>query len=171
MVVNGINQDKGKYNLLVEGMNLAAVMGIEGVDGRNTKINHVIEIKQTLGIEAARSVITEQIEYSMKSHGMSIDIQHMMLLVDVMTFKGEVLGITRFGIAKMKDTVLMLASFEKTMDHLFDVSIHGRIDQIEGVSQCIIMGILMPIGTGLLKIRQMIEKLQELEYGPEPLIS
>ncbi|GLJ45066.1 hypothetical protein SUGI_0948710 [Cryptomeria japonica] len=166
-----INQDKGKYNLLVEGTNLAAVMGIEGVDGRNTKSNHVIEIEQTLGIEAARSVIIEQIEYTMKSHGMSIDIRHMMLLADVMTFKGEVLGITRFGIAKMKDSVLMLASFEKTTDHLFDASIHGRIDQIEGVSECIIMGIPMPIGTGLLKIRQRIEKLPELEYGLEPLIS
>ena len=28
--------------------------------------------------------------------------------------QGEVLGITRFGVAKMKDSVLMLASFEKT---------------------------------------------------------
>ncbi|GLJ49756.1 hypothetical protein SUGI_1056440 [Cryptomeria japonica] len=148
-----INQDKGKYNLLVEGTNLAAVMGIEGVDGRNTRINHVIEIKQTLGIDVARSVIIEQIEYTMKSHGMSIDIRHMMHLADVMTFKGEVLGITRFGIANMKDSVLMFASFEKTTDHLFDVSIHWRIDQIKGISECIIVGILMPIGIGLLKIR------------------
>ena len=37
-----------------------------------------------------------------------------MLLADVMTYKGEVLGITRFGMSKMKDSVLMLASFEKT---------------------------------------------------------
>ncbi|GLJ36840.1 hypothetical protein SUGI_0743410 [Cryptomeria japonica] len=136
-----INQDKRKYNLLVEGTNLAAMMGIEGVDGRNTKSNHVIEIEQTLGIEVARSVIIEQIECTMKSHGMSIDIRHMMLLAAVMTFKGEVLGMKRFGIAKMKDSVLMLASFEKNMDHLFDASFHGRIDQIAGVSECIIMGI------------------------------
>lgn len=44
------------------------------------------------------------------------------------------LGITRFGIAKMKDSVLMLASFEKTTDHLFDAALHGRIDEITG--QC-----------------------------------
>ena len=46
----------------------------------------------------------------MKSHGMSIDQRHVMLLGDLMTFKGEVLGITRFGLAKMKESVLMLAS-------------------------------------------------------------
>lgn len=166
-----INQVKGKYNLLVEGTNLKAVMGTEGVDGRNTKSNHVIEIERTLGIEAARRCIIDEIQYTMEGHGMSIDIRHMMLLADVMTFKGEVLGITRFGIAKMKDSVLMLASFEKTTDHLFDASIHGRLDQIEGVSECIIMGIPMPIGTGLLKIRQRVDHLPKLEYGSNPLIS
>ena len=42
----------------------------------------------------------------MHSHGMTIDRRHVMLLADLMTFKGEVLGITRFGIAKMKDSAL-----------------------------------------------------------------
>ncbi len=51
-----------------------------------------------------------------------------MLLADVMTYLGEVLGITRFGIGKMKDSVLMLASFEKTTDHLFDAAVHARRD-------------------------------------------
>ena len=46
--------------------------------------------------------------------------------------QGEVLGISRFGIAKMKDSVLMLASFEKTTDHLFDAALHGRVDEITG---------------------------------------
>ena len=49
-----------------------------------------------------------------------------------LTLQGEVLGITRFGIAKMKDSVLMLASFEKTTDHLFDAALHGRTDEITG---------------------------------------
>lgn len=90
----------------------------------------------------------------MTSYGMSIDNRHTMLLADCMTYKGEVLGITRFGIAKMKDSVLMLASFEKTTDHLFDAALHGRTDQVEGVSECIIMGIPMPTGTGLFKLFQ-----------------
>jgi len=46
--------------------------------------------------------------------------------------QGEVLGITRFGIARMKDSVLMLASFEQTTDHLFDGALHGRTDDING---------------------------------------
>lgn len=40
-----------------------------------------------------------------------------------MTYKGQVLGITRFGIQKMKNSVLMLASFEMTTDHLYNSAI------------------------------------------------
>jgi len=44
------------------------------------------------------------------------------------------LGITRHGIDKMNQSVMMLASFEKTTDHLFDASFHARQDPIVGVS-------------------------------------
>ena len=90
----------------------------------------------------------------MQSHGMQLDFRHCMLLSDLMTFKGEILGITRFGIAKMKDSVLMLASFEKTTDHLFDASFYGKKDSIDGVSECVIMGIPMHVGTGIFKLLQ-----------------
>ena len=89
---------------------------------------------ECLGIEAARSTIIKEIDYTMTSHGMSIDIRHVMLLSDLMTYKGEVLGITRGGLAKMKESVLMLASFEKTTDHLFEASYYGQEDEIYGES-------------------------------------
>ena len=69
-----------------------------------------------------------------------------------MTYRGAVLGITRFGIAKMKDSVLMLASFEKTPDHLFDAAVHARSDPCRGVSENIIVGTPIPLGTGLFKL-------------------
>ncbi|XP_028071827.1 DNA-directed RNA polymerase III subunit 1 isoform X2 [Camellia sinensis] len=170
-VINKTKKDnKEQYNLLVEGTGLQAVMGTEGIDGCKTTSNHIMEVRQVIGIEAARKCIIEEIKYTMASHGMTIDIRHMMLLADLMTFKGEVLGITRHGIQKMKDSVLMLASFEKTADHLFNASVNGRDDKIEGVSECIIMGIPMQIGTGILKVRQRVENAQQLSYGLDPII-
>ncbi|KAK3144400.1 hypothetical protein QOZ80_4AG0312550 [Eleusine coracana subsp. coracana] len=162
---------KAEYNLLVEGTNLLAVLGTPGVDARNTKSNHIMEMNKTLGIEAARRSIIDEIQLTMKSHGMNIDARHMMLLADLMTYKGEILGITRYGIAKMKSSVLMLASFEKTSEHLFNASYSGREDQIEGVSECIIMGIPMQLGTGILKVRQRLEQLPEFKYQPDPILS
>ena len=148
----------GGYNLLVEGYGLRSVIATEGIDGRNTTSNHVMEVEKTLGIEAARSTIIHEIQYTMSNHGMSIDNRHVMLLADLMSCKGEVLGITRFGIAKMKDSVLMLASFERTTDHLFDAAVFGKKDDIEGVSECIIMGMPTPIGTGLFKLVQKVDR-------------
>lgn len=140
------------FHLLIEGCGLAEVMGSPGVDGCHTTTNHIIEVEQTLGVEAARTQISSEISYIMNAYGIGIDRRHLLLLSDVMTFKGEVLGITRFGVSKMRESVLMLASFEKTTDHLFDAAVHGRTDAIEGVSECIIMGIPIPLGTGLFKL-------------------
>eukprot|EP01133_Synstelium_polycarpum_P012623 gene12623-14818_t len=136
-----------KFQLLVEGYDLLAVMSTAGIKGTHTTSNHIMEVEKVLGIEAVRGTIMSEIQMIMTSHGMSIDIRHVMLLADLMSFKGEILGITRFGIAKMKESVLMLASFEKTTDHLFDAAVHRRQDDIVGVSECIIMGIPVPLGT------------------------
>lgn len=54
----------------------------------------------------------------------------------------------------MKESVLMLASFEKTSDHLFDAAYFGDSDKISGVSESIIMGRPMKLGTGLFKLLQ-----------------
>jgi len=58
-----------------------------GVVGEHTSSNHVIEVAQVLGIEAARQTIINEIQYTMKSHDMIIDPRHVMLLGDVMSYK------------------------------------------------------------------------------------
>jgi DNA-directed RNA polymerase III subunit RPC1 len=42
----------------------------------------------------------------MKSHGINLDIRHILLAAELMTFKGLVLGFTRFGTDKLKDSTL-----------------------------------------------------------------
>ncbi|XP_005098920.1 DNA-directed RNA polymerase III subunit RPC1 [Aplysia californica] len=147
-----IHEDQGVYKLLIEGDNLGGVMGAQGVDGSRARSNNTFEVWRTLGIEAARVTIMQEITGTMQGHGMSIDARHTMLLADLMTYRGEVLGITRFGLAKMKESVLMLASFEKTAEHLFQAAYFGQRDAICGVSECIIMGIPMSLGTGVFKL-------------------
>lgn len=55
--------------------------------GEHTTSNHVIEVAQVLGIEAARRTIVNEVQYTMKSHDMIIDPRHVMLLGDVMSYK------------------------------------------------------------------------------------
>ena len=57
----------------------------------------------------------------------------------------------------------MLASFEKTTDHLFEASFFGKSDKIQGVSECIIMGTPMSVGTGHFKIVAKTPKEEPLK--------
>lgn len=171
-VINEIDTDgRQTYNLLVEGYGLQDVMGSPGIDGRFTSTNHVLEVESVLGIEAARTQISSEISYIMNAYGIGIDSRHLLLLSDVMTFKGEVLGITRFGVSKMRESVLMLASFEKTTDHLFDAAVHGRSDEIVGVSECIIMGIPIPVGTGLPNMLWNVQTPGGASFSPKPQVA
>ena len=148
---------KKGYKLVVEGYGFNEAMAVDGVIFAKSRPNHIMDIHKVLGIEAARTAIVDEILIVMGSHGISIDERHVALLADLMTFKGMVLGITRNGIAKMRDSVLMLASFEKTTDHLFEASFFGKKDPICGVSEAIILGNPMGIGSGLIRLLQKVE--------------
>jgi DNA-directed RNA polymerase III subunit RPC1 len=150
-------KDRYEYTLLIEGYGLQACMTTEGINGSKTRTNSVIETKEVLGIEAARRTIIDEIGTVMER--MDIDPRHMQLLADVMTCKGDVLGITRFGLSKMNDSVLQLASFEKTPDHLFDAAWRKKVDRIQGVSECIIMGQSTNIGSGAFKVVRPLNDL------------
>jgi DNA-directed RNA polymerase III subunit RPC1 len=159
--------ETSENEVLVEGYGLRACMTTEGVIGTQTTTNSVMECREVLGIEAARTTITKEIALVMA--GMDIDPRHMQLLADVMTYKGEVLGITRFGLSKMRDSVLQLASFEKTPDHLFEAAAGMKSDKIEGVSECIIMGQTMAVGTGAFQVVRLLDlKSEDTTVKPTP---
>ena len=136
--------------LLVEGYGFKSCMTTSGVNGTKTFTNNINELYSVLGIEAARAGIIRELDLVMGSQ-MNIDPRHMQLLADLMTFKGGIAGITRFGMTKMRDSVLQLASFEKTQDHLFEAAAMGKVDPIEGVSESVIMGKGVGLGTGCMK--------------------
>ena len=61
-----IHMDESKsggqtYKLYVEGDNLREVMATHGVDGCHTTSNNTLEVATTLGIEAAKTTIIEEV--------------------------------------------------------------------------------------------------------------
>ncbi|PHH79695.1 hypothetical protein CDD80_4060 [Ophiocordyceps camponoti-rufipedis] len=159
--------EQNTHMVLVEGYGLRECMTTEGVIGTQTRSNHVNECYDILGVEAARSTIANEIGDVMGDMG--IDPRHIQLLADVMTYKGEILGISRFGLQKMRDSVLQLASFEKTPDHLFDAAAGMKTDRIEGVSECIIMGQTMSVGTGAFHVVRRLG-IQPPDLEPKPTL-
>ncbi|KAF2861290.1 DNA-directed RNA polymerase III subunit RPC1 [Piedraia hortae CBS 480.64] len=161
---------KEPLRIYVEGYGLKLCMTTEGIDGHHTKTNSVIETLNVLGIEAARTVIINEI--SLVMGGMDIDPRHMQLLADVMTTTGEVLGITRHGLALSRESVLQLASFEQTPEHLFGAAIHRSKDEIKGVSESIIMGKPMNVGTGAARVIMPLDlRSTDVTESPAPIFA
>ncbi|CAK0820611.1 unnamed protein product [Prorocentrum cordatum] len=160
-------KDKGvRYNILVEGEGLQRVMNTPGVVPSQTTSNHVMEVERVLGIEAARYTIIKEIDYTMREHGISVDARHIQMLGDCMTYRGAVFGINFYGISKMCSSVLTRASFERTTDTIFDAAIHQQVDPVKAVSECVILGSTVNLGTGMFKLLYDFGgKLTPLEAG------
>ncbi|MEM1930754.1 MAG: DNA-directed RNA polymerase subunit A'' [Sulfolobales archaeon] len=150
---------KHEYVLLTEGSNLAEVLGIPQVDHRRTKTNDIHEIERVLGIEAARQALINEMMNTLREQGLEVDVRHVMLVADLMTWSGVVRQIGRHGVVGEKRSVLARAAFEITTKQLFDASASGEFDPLRGVAENIIVGQLIPFGTNIVELKTSPQQL------------
>lgn len=144
--------DKGEWIIQTEGSNLSKVLKIEGIDKSRTTTNNIHEIASTLGIEAARNAIIREMKNVLDEQGLDVDIRHIMLVADIMTFEGEVMQIGRHGVSGEKASVLARAAFEITVPTLVDAAVKGEEDSLKGVVENVILGQMIPVGTGTVEL-------------------
>ncbi len=150
-------QENNEWVIKTEGTNLEAVLLIEGVDHRRTISNDIHEVAEVLGIEAARTVIMNELKRVLDEQGLTVDIRHIMLVADVMTWSGRVKQVGRHGVAGEKESPLARAAFEVTVRNLVEASLKGETERFRGVVESVIAGKYIPVGTG------MVELLMEYE--------
>jgi DNA-directed RNA polymerase beta' subunit len=83
---------------------------------------------------------------------MDVDVRHIMLVADMMTNTGDVKQIGRHGITGEKASTLAKAAFEITIPSIITAAARGTVDELKGVTENIIVGQNMPVGTGLIGI-------------------
>jgi len=147
-----VTEEKGEWVIRTDGSNLPKVLEILGVDPSRTITNHIHETAKTLGIEAARNVIIEEAMGVLEEQGLDVDIRHVMLVADMMTATGDVHQIGRHGISGEKASVLARAAFEITVPNIVEAAIKGESDPLKGVTENVIVGQSIPIGTGLVDL-------------------
>jgi DNA-directed RNA polymerase subunit A" len=143
-----IKKEGPELVLYTEGTNLKGVLRTKGVDTTRTISNHIHEIAETLGIEAARQVIINEAKDVLDEQGLDVDIRHIMLVADLMTATGEIRQIGRHGISGEQSSVLARAAFEVTVRHLIQASVIGEEDDLSGITENVIIGQAIPLGTG-----------------------
>lgn len=117
------------------------------IDLRRVISNDVNEVFQVLGIEAARTVLLNELRFVMDSNGNYINPRHLKILVDIMTNSGQLLAIDRHGIKKSDQSPFARASFEESADQLARAAVFAEEDTMQGVSSNILVGQTAPFGS------------------------
>ena len=94
-------------------------MAMPGVDFTRTTSNHILEVFQCLGLEAARHTLLSEMRKVIEFDGSYVNYRHLSILCDSMTRGGSFMPITRHGINRQEASPLAMASFEETTDIFF----------------------------------------------------
>jgi len=144
------------WKLETDGTNLLTVLNYDYVNELKTVSNDVNVIYNLMGIEAARNhLIGEMVEVFDEY----INMRHINLLCEVMTRRGILVSVDRHGINSGDTGPLAKCSFEDTTDQLIKAGIFGERDNLQGVSSNIMMGQIIPAGTGMCDVLLDEEKL------------
>jgi DNA-directed RNA polymerase subunit A" len=147
-----IRKESDGYVLYTEGSNLQDALEVEGVNPHKIYTNNLREIYQILGIEATRNAIIKEAMNVLNEQGMDVDVRHIILVADMMTADGTISQIGRHGISGSKNSALARAAFEVTIKHLLGAGIAGTKDPLRGITENVILGQLIPLGTGAIDL-------------------
>ncbi len=153
-------REENDWIIQTAGTNLKKVLKMPEVNIARTTTNDLHQVYEVMGIEAARSVIMRESKETLDEQGLDVNVRHLMLLADMMTFSGNIKAIGRYGVSGKKSSVLAKANFEETKKHLINASFYGEDDTLDGVIENIIVGQIAPIGTGMVELSLDMEKMR-----------
>lgn len=154
---------EGKYFIRAAGFNIVGAMENEAVDSKRIYTNNIKEIERVFGIEAARNAVITEIKQVMDMQKLYVDIRHIMLIADAMTSSGGIKSIGRHGLSGQKVGILARAAFEETIKHLVNASAASEEDLLIGVTENILIGQTVPVGTGRVRLSMKFKRKKAKE--------
>lgn len=159
------NIDKTSKQIVLDttGTNLFDILTLYNyVNLNKTFSNDIHEVRNVLGIEAARQLLKNEINNVMKFSGIYINDKHLNLLVDFMTLKGELISIDRHGVRISDSGPLAKSSFEESDEHFIKSSIFNVSDSMKSLTSNLIMGQVGNFGTGICEIEFDLKEFKKL---------
>lgn len=151
-------KDEDGYFIRASGFNIMGVITHPAVEPSKIYTNNIKEIENVFGVEAARNALVREIKQVLEMQKLFVDIRHIMLVADAICASGQVKSIGRHGLSGGKAGVFGRAAFEETLKHLINASANGEEDNLVGVTENIIVGQTVPIGTGKIKLTMKMPK-------------
>ncbi len=142
----------GEFYVVAAGSNIESIIDVEGIDKSRLYTNDVFAMYRLFGIEAARNTIVNELKATLDEQKIDVDPRHIMLVADAMTYSGFVKGVGRHGLSGQKNSVFAKAAYEETIKHLVNAAAFGDVDPMRGVTENILVGKQIPIGTGSVRL-------------------
>ena len=130
------------------GSNLLMTLNNSDVDSDFVSTNHLYELYQTLGIDAACAAIEHEWRRVMIMNDTHVSTRHIKLIAETMCFRGFVCPMTYQGICRESSSIIKKASFEKAMDSFVWGAARGQCDKANGAMDSICWNGVLQAGTG-----------------------
>ncbi|MEI8363957.1 MAG: DNA-directed RNA polymerase subunit A'' [archaeon] len=162
-----VTQVGDEFVIITRGTNLSEILKFEEVDSLRSITNDVVEINKVLGIEAGRQAIVNELSSTFSSNSIDINLRHIFVLADLMTFGGRVKGIVRTGITGEKTSPFARAAFEETVKHILSAAFYHETERLTGITENLIVGQPISAGTGLVKLTLDPKNLKKMIQANE----
>lgn len=133
-----------EYVINTQGINLVDIKYLKYIDINRCYCNDIIKTYELYGIEAARTLLIREFTFTLQS----VTFQHFSILVDLMTYRGSIIGIDRYGMNKQEMDIFARASFEQCIEQLFSAAIFNEKDNLTCTSSRVMAGLVVRGGTG-----------------------
>jgi DNA-directed RNA polymerase II subunit RPB1 len=143
------------------GTNLLDLLSLDYIDTTRTYTNDIQEIYKTLGIEAARQSIFNELSEVIEFDNTYINYHHLTILCDRMTCSNKMISIFRHGINNDDIGPIAKASFEETPEMFLKAARHAELDNMRGVSANVMCGQKGYFGTNAFDVILDIDKVNE----------
>ena len=143
-----INEEEGRGRCFqTAGCNFEEIWTMDGVKHNELSSNDIWAVRCAYGVEAARMSIVDQIRGVFAVYGIEVDMRHLTLIADHMTYNGGYIPMSRFGMADASSSFLQM-SFETTANFMVEAAMNNKEDAMNSPSANIVLGRPIKHGTG-----------------------
>ena len=136
-----------EWKIETRGSNFREVLNHPMTEYTKTISSNMWEVLEVLGIEATRSFLIDEL-----LRIVSVSKRHIIQLVNMMTFFGNVRGANRHGVNSSQVKTLAKITFEEPLKHIKDASLISDTDYLSNVSSQLMLGKVCKAGTGIVTL-------------------
>uniref|UniRef100_A0A0D3GIM6 DNA-directed RNA polymerase subunit n=1 Tax=Oryza barthii TaxID=65489 RepID=A0A0D3GIM6_9ORYZ len=121
---------------------------VDYLDINEVRSNDIHAMLNTYGVEAARATIIEEVKGVFGAYGIHVDMRHLNLIADFMTFDGGYRPMSRLGMGQFSTSPFGKMTFETATKFIVEAASHGESDTLDGPSASVCLGKPVKVGTG-----------------------